>query len=289
MFARRLSCGLLVAGLFAALLCPAGGVRAQDAVDTALVLAVDASGSIDPAEFRLQREGIAAAVTSPDLLDVIRFGPHGRLALAYVEWGGPGTAQTVVGWMLVGDADSAAAFAQAVLAAPRSLQSYNAIGDAIVHAHALLGSCPCQPGRRVIDLSGDNPDNRSIVPAPLARNRAVAEGITINALAILQDSFVGSSGRPWLVEAYEAEVIGGPGAFVMTANSRRDFERALLDKMILEVASGPPARQAAALLLQTRTGGADPVSRSTKGLETKPFDPTARWPGSLRRKAAPAD
>ncbi len=230
--------------LFAAFLLPLNAASGQEPVDTALVLAVDASGSIDPAEFQLQREGIAAAVTSPDLLDVLRFGPHARLAIAYVEWGGPGMAATLVDWMFVSDAESAAAFATAVLSAPRSLQSYNAIGDAITHGQALLGRCPCQAVRQVIDVSGDNPDNRSIVPAPLARDRAIEAGIVINALAILQDSYLGESGRPWLVESYEAQVIGGPGAFVMTANSRRDFERALLDKMILEIATGPKAQSA---------------------------------------------
>ncbi|GAB5471030.1 MAG: DUF1194 domain-containing protein [Rhodospirillales bacterium] len=227
-------------------------LAAQEAVDTALVLAVDASGSIDPQEFSLQREGIAAAATSPDFLDVIRFGQQGRVALAYVEWGGPGTARTQVDWMFVQDTESAEAFAAAVLSAPRSPQSYNAIGDAIVWSQALLEACPCVAGRRVIDISGDNPDNRSLVSAPVARDGAVAAGIVINALAILQDSFVGSSGKPWLVETYEATVIGGPGAFVMTAASRRDFERALLDKMILEIAAGPRALEAARALLAGR-------------------------------------
>ncbi len=240
---------VLVSILFLGFLLPPRAASGQEPVDTALVLAVDASGSIDPGEFQLQREGIAAAVTSADLLDVLRFGPHASLAIAYVEWGGPGMATTVVGWMLVSDEESAAAFAATVLAAPRSIQSYNAIGDAITHAQALLDLCPCQPVRQVIDVSGDNPDNRSLVPAPLARDRAVDAGIVINALAILQDGYLGNSGRPWLVESYEAEVIGGPGAFVMTANSRRDFERALLDKMILEIAVGPKALQLARDLL----------------------------------------
>lgn len=217
-------------------------IQAQEPVDTALVLAVDASGSIDPLEFALQREGIAAAITNPDLLDIVRFGQHGTIAIAYLEWGGPGTAEMVVPWSFVSDAETAGLFADKVLKAQRSLQSYNAIGDAIVAAHALLDACPCQPTRRVIDVSGDNPDNRSIVPAPLARDRAVDAGIVINALAILQDSYAGASGQPWLVEAYQAEVIGGPGAFVMTADSRQDFERALLDKMLLEIAA-PAAKR----------------------------------------------
>ncbi len=214
------------------------GARAP--VDTALVLAVDASGSIDPTEFALQREGIAAAVTSADLLDVVSYGQHGTIAIAYLEWGGPGTAEVMVPWMLVNDEKSASGFAAAVLAAPRSLQSYNAIGDAITSGQALFEACPCLPSRRIIDVSGDNPDIRSIVSAPVARDRAVGAGIVINALAILQDGMLGPRGKPWLVEAYEAEVIGGPGAFVMTAQNRRDFERALLDKMLLEISGGEP-------------------------------------------------
>jgi len=221
------------------LLPPLAAPKANSPVDTALILAVDASGSIDPEEFALQREGIAAAVTSPDLLDMVLGGFHGRLAVAYVEWGGPGTATTVVNWMLVEDAGSAQAFASVLRSAPRSRQSYNAIGDAIVHSMALFETCPCTPSRRVIDVSGDNPDIFSIVPAPIARNQAVRAGIVINALAILQDPILGRSGEPWLVEAYRQDVIGGPGSFVTTANTRADFERAILEKMILEIAETP--------------------------------------------------
>src|SRR5690606_4942220 len=145
-------------------------------VDTALVLVVDASGSISEPEFRLQKEGIALAVTDPDVLAAVQGGALQRLAIAYVEWGGPMMAQTMVGWTIVEDSASAESFAAAVLGAPSSSQSYNAIGDASDHAAALLDACPCQPTRRVLDVSGDNPDNRSMRPAPLARDAAVAEG-----------------------------------------------------------------------------------------------------------------
>jgi hypothetical protein len=217
---------------------------AQTTVDTALVLAVDASGSIDEAEFRLQKEGIALAVTDKRVLAAVQSGPLQRIAIAYVEWGGPGMAQTVVDWAIVDDQGSAQAFAQAVLAAPRSVQSYNAIGDVLVHATALLQNCPCEPTRAVIDVSGDNPDNRSIVPAPAARDAAADAGITINALAILQTDALGPSGRPLLVENYESEVIAGPGAFVIAAQDRSDFARALLQKMVLEIANLMPAQAA---------------------------------------------
>lgn len=210
-------------------------------VDVALVLTVDASGSIDPEEFRLQKEGIAGAVADPQVLSAIQSGRNGRIAIAYVEWGAPGAPQMVVDWMLVGDAASAASFGDAVLGAARSVQSYNAIGDAIDLAVGLFAACPCQPTRRIIDVSGDNPDNRSHHPGPLARDAAVAQGITINALAIVQDERLGPGGRPWLVETYEQTIIGGFGAFAMAANSRADFARALRDKMVLEISGTAPA------------------------------------------------
>ena len=215
---------------------PTAAQEAFTAVDTALVLVVDASGSITDGEFRLQKEGIALAVTDDEVMSAILSGAWQRIAIAYVEWGGPLMAQTMVGWMIVEDQASAEAFAASVLGAPRSLQSYNAIGDAIDHAAALLDQCPCQPTRRVIDVSGDNPDNRSVRPSEVARDAAVANGITINALAILENDPIGPSGRPLLVETYESEVIGGPGAFVMAAEDRRDFARALRQKMVLEIA-----------------------------------------------------
>jgi hypothetical protein len=117
------------------------------------------------------------------------------------------------------------------------MQSYNAIGDGVLLGIGLIESCPCAPTRRVIDVSGDNPDNRSKVPAPFARDMAVKAGITVNALAILNDGRLGPSGKPWLVEAYEQEVIGGFAAFVIPAQTRADFARALRQKLIQEIAS----------------------------------------------------
>lgn len=210
-------------------------------VDTALVLVVDASGSITEPEFRLQREGIALAITDDEVMSAIMSGALQRIAIAYVEWGGPMMAQTMVDWAIVEDGASADAFAASVLAAPRSHQSYNAIGDAIDHAASLLDRCPCQPTRRVVDISGDNPDNRSVRPAPIARDAAVAAGITVNALAILENDRIGLSGKPLLVENYESEVIGGPGAFVLPAEDRQDFTRALRQKMVLEIAGLQPS------------------------------------------------
>lgn len=229
--------------VFAAVLVLAGSAAAQQApsVDLALVVAVDASGSIDEDEFRLQKEGIGLAITSKDVLSAIQAGITRRIAVAYVEWGSPGAPQAPVGWMIVKDQASAEGFAAAILAAPRARQSYNAIGDAIALGTVMIKDCPCKATRAVIDISGDNRDMNSVSPAPLAREAAVAAGITVNALAILQNEMKGPSGKPLLVEVYEREVIGGPGAFAMAARERADFARALRQKMVREIADVPGA------------------------------------------------
>lgn len=209
------------------------------AVDSLLVLAVDASGSIDQDEFALQREGIAEAIAHPAVLAAIRSQPRAAIGIAMVEWGSPGGAATVVDWHRVSDAASAAVAAQAMLEAPRSGQSYNAIGDALLHAAALIEAAPWAANQRTIDVSGDGPDMRSRVPVPEARDRVVAMGITINGLAIE----VSSNWRGGVLAAsYERNVIGGTGAFVMRAEDRRDFARALRAKLIREVAMAPGPR-----------------------------------------------
>jgi hypothetical protein len=209
---------------------------AQEPVDLCLVLAADASGSIDTEEFRLQREGYAAAFLDERLIAALTDGPAGATAVSFVEWGSPGTPATVMPWTRIDGRESAGLLAGALALAPRSVQSFNAIGDAIAHAHALIDTCPFASGRAVIDVSGDGPDLRSHLPAPVARDRAVAAGITINALAI---GLRPVGGLP-LEEVYRRDVIGGPGAFVMTAESRAAFASAIYGKLIREVAAASP-------------------------------------------------
>ena len=221
--------------LFApALISASAGAQAAPEVDVLLVLAMDASGSIDADEFRLQREGIAESITHPAVLAAIAANPRRAIALAMTEWGSPGGAALVVNWHRVSDAASAQVFANAVLAAPRSRQSYNAIGDAIAHAAALIAAAPYRASERVIDVAGDGPDMRSIIAAPDARDAAVAQGITINGLAI-EIAPVTRGNEPLHVH-YERNIMGGPGAFVMVAETRRDFARALRAKMLREIA-----------------------------------------------------
>lgn len=204
-------------------------------VDLLLALAVDASGSIDADEFRLQREGYAAALSHPAVLAAVASKPLGAVAVAMVEWGSPGGAATVLDWSLLSGAASARRLAEAVLAAPRSPQGWNAIGDALDHCAGMIRTAPFRAAERVIDLSGDGPDLRSLRPAALARDEAVAAGITVNALAVAAAGQVTRAGEP-LAETYRREVVGGPGAFVATAEDRRDIARALRAKLVREIA-----------------------------------------------------
>jgi len=218
---------------------PEAAASQDRAVDLLLVLAVDASGSIDADEFALQREGLAEAISNPAVLSAIRSRPHGAIGVAMVEWGSPGGAATVMDWQRISDAASAEAAARAMREAPRSRQSYNAIGDALVLAGGLLANAPWPAAERTVDVSGDGPDMRSLVPAPLARDALVAQGVVVNGLAI-EAASAWRDGR--LAELYERDVIGGPGAFVLRAEDRRDFARAMRAKLIREVAVAPGAK-----------------------------------------------
>lgn len=221
-------------------------VRAQ-AVDLLLALCVDGSGSIDDEEFGLQRGGYARAFTDHRVLNAIRSGQHQAVAIAYIEWGTPGAPRTVLDWTIIKDAATAQDWADRLLAEPRRPQSYNAIGDALDHAAALIKAAPFQAQRAVIDLSGDGPDLRSLKPARLARDQAVAAGITINALAIFKPGSGNAGGLYGLPldRYYERDVIGGPGAFVQIAEDFKSFGEAILQKLVREIAGLPsPIRTA---------------------------------------------
>ncbi len=230
-----------------AILCiPTRPVIAQ-AVDLLLALCVDGSGSIDEEEFRLQRGGYAQALTDPSVLGAIRSGQHQAIAVAYVEWGTPGAPRTVLDWTIIKDAATAEAWADRLLKEPRRPQSYNAIGDALDHAAGMIKSAPFKAERAVIDLSGDGPDLRSFKPARLARDQAVAAGITINALAIFKPgsgNVGGLRGEP-LDRYYERDVIGGPGAFVQVVEDFKSFGDAILQKLVREIANLPSSTRTA--------------------------------------------
>jgi Protein of unknown function (DUF1194) len=199
-------------------------------VDLQLVLAVDASGSVDHYRFELQKRGYVAAFRHPRVLETIRSGPNQSIALIMMQWTGPAMQVPVTGWSLVGDEEGAAAFAAAIERAPRQLfGGGTSISGAIDFSAALFPHSPYRGGRRVIDISGDGSNNRGR-PVTLARDEAVAAGIGINGLPIL-------ALEPDLERYYQNNVIGGPGAFVVAAKDFEAFGEAILKKLITEIAA----------------------------------------------------
>jgi uncharacterized protein DUF1194 len=218
---------LLIAGLafFASL--PA---RAQTQVDLLLVLAVDASGSVNDVRFELQKQGYAAAFRHPNVLRAIRSGMQGSIAVTMTQWTGPTLQVQVVPWMLLKDQASVLAFADAIEKAPRELFSGGtSISGAIDHAMLLLPAAPYKGTKRVIDISGDGSNNRGR-PVTLARDDAVSAGVIVNGLPIL-------ALEPWLDKYYFENVIGGPGSFMIPAESYEKFSDAVLRKLVLEIAA----------------------------------------------------
>lgn len=213
---------------------------AQDGstVDIELVLLADATGSIDNAEIRFQREGYARAITDPSVIAAITSGIHGRIAVTYVEWGSAESQEVVVGWTVVDGEASASRFAAALLEPPRRAFGRNAIGAALLFGKALIDGNDIQGVKRVIDLSADSANNWNGPPIEAAREIVVSSGIVINGLAVLCRHCSGRPAAYNLEEAFAARIIGGPGSFVITADDRTTFSEAVRRKLILEIA-GP--------------------------------------------------
>ena len=222
---------------FAALvgLVTAGEALAGAAVELELVLAVDASGSVDNDEFALQVRGLAAAFRDPRVVSAIESQGGDGIAVAVMQWSSPGNQIVAVDWTPIADAASAAAFAERIEGAGRLLYGETAIAHALRFATGLFVSGAFEGRRKVIDLSGDGPNNYGGMPTRI-RDLAVAAGMTINGLAILNE-------YAELDRYYQAEVIGGPGAFVMTAADYADFAAAIRNKLVREI-SGPPIASA---------------------------------------------
>ena len=227
-----------------ALLFAAWGARAQEAVDLELVLLADASRSIDDREIAFQRQGYAAAITHPEVLNAITSGFDGRIAVTYVEWGSAASQEVVVPWTIIDGAETAGAFAGALVATPRMAFGRNAIGSAIAVAQSLIESNDIDGHRKVIDISADSANSYGGAPLEIARAKAVAAGITINGLAVLCRN---CSGRPAyydLEAAFAARIIGGPGSFVVTVDGETSFSEAVRRKLVLEIAGRPAVRSA---------------------------------------------
>jgi hypothetical protein len=214
-------------------------------VDLELVLLADASGSIDESEIRFQREGYAAAITHPEVIGAIRSTLTGTIAVTYVEWAA--NQAVVADWAVIDGEESAAAFAEAILAPPRLASGRNAIGAALLAGRDLIEGNDIASLRQVIDFSGDSLGNFSGPGIEEARDTVVAAGITINGLPIVRDAEDAD-----LPALYEARLIGGPGAFVVAATGRATFAEAIRRKLVLEIA-GPLSQLPVAGLASPRT------------------------------------
>ena len=228
--------------------------RAEEPVDLLLVLAADVSRSVDAQKFQLQREGYAAAIANPRVLNAIKSGLNGRIAVSFIEWSGLASQKIVIDWMVIDGAQTAQAFGDRLLESPRSFADRTSISGGIEFAVAQFGKAPFAAKRRTIDVSGDGTNN-SGRDVTAARDEAVALGITINGLVILSERPM-----PWnpehtnppggLANYYRNNVVGGPGAFVMEAKDFESFGQAIVAKLIAEVAEQPASLRTAQSGLQ---------------------------------------
>src|SRR4029079_14760161 len=237
--------------IWLAMIAPAAAQReALPTTDILLVLAVDTSGSVNHTRFELQRRGYADAFRSQQVLNAIRGGSTGSIVVTMVQWTGPTKPLQVVRGTLIKDAGSALAFADAVEAAPRQLfGGGTSLSGAIDHAMLLLPSAPYRGLKRVIDVSGDGSNNRGR-DVREARDEAVRAGVIINGLPIVSLEYD-------LDKYYFNNVIGGPGAFIVPADSYDNFAQAVLRKLVLEIALNdrgvilsPPVRPAGQALTE---------------------------------------
>jgi hypothetical protein len=215
-------------------------LRHETSVDLNLVLAVDASGSVDNSRFALQNQGYAAAFRNPKVLAAIRAGALQTIAVSMVQWTGPTLHVVVVPWTLVNDQRSAAALATAIDRASRQIfGGGTSLSGAIDYGVIMLAASPYLGTHRVIDISGDGSNNRGR-PAEQARDEAVKMGIRINGLPIL-------TLEPDLDQYYRQSIIGGPGAFVISARNYDQFADAILRKLIAEISQDKSQAQTFAL------------------------------------------
>jgi hypothetical protein len=198
------------------------------AVDVALVLAVDSSGSISNEDLRFQFRGYAQAITSDVFLNTVRSGRHGRIAVTFVAWSSVRRQDQVVPWMLIDGMSAARDFAATLLHAPGPTPGFTSISGAIDFARRILLACGYAADRQVIDVSGDGTNNDGR-PVTEARDEAIATGIAINGLPIVR-------GEPDIAAYYSRNVIGGDAAFVTVARDIASFHTAVLEKFVTEIA-----------------------------------------------------
>jgi Protein of unknown function (DUF1194) len=212
-------------------------------VDVELILAVDVSYSMDMDELAIQREGYAQAIMSKEFLQALKSLPNGKIAVTYFEWAASSDQKIIIPWRLIDGPETADAVAEEILKTPIRRASRTSISGAIYFAMPLFDENPYKGARRVIDISGDGPNNNG-APVTGAREMALSKGIVINGLPIMVKepsySTMDIDNLDWY---YEDCVIGGPGSFVVAIKDREKFKEAIRAKLLLEVAGRTPERR----------------------------------------------
>jgi hypothetical protein len=221
---------------------PLAAKEADPSVDVELILAVDVSYSMDMDELAIQREGYAQALTSKEFLQALKAGPNGKITVTYFEWAASTDQKLIIPWRVIDGPETADAVAAEILRTPIRRASRTSISGAIHFAMPLFEENPHRGLRRVIDISGDGPNNNG-PPVTLARDMALEKGIIINGLPIMMKEPSYSTMDIDNLDLYfEDCVIGGPGSFVVTIKEREKFKEAIRTKLLLEVAGKTPER-----------------------------------------------
>jgi hypothetical protein len=241
-----LAASLLAGGDVAVIAAPGPQVAQQrsesdaNAVDVQLVLAVDVSYSMDMDELAIQREGYAQAIVSKEFLQALKTGPNGKVAVTYFEWAASTDQKIIIPWRVIDGPESADAVAAEILKTPIRRASRTSISGAIYFAMPLFDQSPYHGLRRVIDISGDGPNNNG-TPVTIARDEALSKGIIINGLPIMvKEPSYSTMDIDNLDYYYEDCVVGGPGSFVVTIKDREKFKEAIRTKLLMEVAGRMP-------------------------------------------------
>ena len=241
--------GAIVGGDVAGIAAPSPKSRFVDTqhnvpfVNVELVIAVDISYSMDLDELAIQREGYAEAIASKDFLQALKAGPGGKVAVTYFEWSISEDEKIIIPWRVIDGPGSANAVAAEIMKTPVRRGSSTSISSEINFAVQRFEENPYRGLRRVIDISGDGPNNDG-APVTGARDAALAKGIIINGLPIMvKEPSYSTTDIENLDLYYEDCVIGGPGAFIMTIKDREKFKEAIRTKLVLEVAGLTPERR----------------------------------------------
>jgi hypothetical protein len=240
--------GILAGGDVASVAAPGPRYQQQAAdrdaqtVDVELILAVDVSYSMDMDELAIQREGYAQAIQSKDFLQALKAGPSGRIAITYFEWAASSDQKIIIPWRLIDGPETADAVSAEIMKTPIRRASRTSISGAILFAMPLFDENPYHGLRRVIDISGDGPNNNG-GPVTVARDAALEKGIVINGLPIMvKEPSYSTMDIDNLDYYYEDCVVGGPGSFVVSIKDREKFKEAIRTKLLLEVAGRVPER-----------------------------------------------